>query len=125
MLTIIKFILVGSKILWIIRLRLTIGEGDVVVIVVFAEVVISDNLLSILIKNKSEITDTAEKLMSGIRLEGLLIFSIYDIASKKKVIVTANVAAPLISTKLVNLLLSVLLIICTCSALFLSDCNCS
>src|SRR2546426_2141850 len=125
MLTIIKFILVGSKILWIIRLRFTIGEGDVVFIVVFAEVVISDNLLSILIKNKSEITDTAEKLMSGIRLEGLLIFSIYDIASKKKVIVTANVAAPLISTKLVNLLLSVLLIICTCSALFLSDCNCS
>ena len=78
MLTIIKFILVGSKILWIIRLRLTIGEGDVVVIVVFAEVVVSDNLLSILIKNKSEITDTTEKLMSGIRLEGLLIFSKYD-----------------------------------------------
>src|SRR5438128_6832547 len=125
MLTIIKFILVGSKILWIIRLRLTIGEGDVVVIVVFAEVDVSDNLLSILIKNKSEITDTTEKLMSGTRSEGLLIFSIYDIARTKKVIVTATVADPLISTKLVNLLLSVLLIICTCSALFLSYSNCS
>jgi hypothetical protein len=126
MLTIIKLILVGSKILWIIRLRLTNGEGDVVVVlVVLADVVTTDIFLSILIKNKSETTDTTEKLMSGIRLEGLLIFSKYDSASKKEVIVTANVAAPLISTKLANLLLSVLLITCTCSALILSDCNCS
>ena len=92
MLTIIKLILVGSKILWIIRLRLTNGEGDVVVVlVVFADVVTTDIFLSILIKNKSETTDTTEKLMSGIRLEGLLIFSKYDSASKKEVIVTANV----------------------------------
>src|SRR5512133_1134136 len=127
MLTIIKLTLVGSKILWIIRLRFTNGDGAVVVVfVVFADVVTTDIFLSILIKNKSETTDTTEKLMSGIRLEGLLIFSKYDSASKKKVIVTANVAAPLISTKLANLLLlSVLLIICTCPALFLSDCNCS
>src|SRR3954463_10588162 len=105
MLTIIKLILVGSKILWIIRLRLTNGEGDVVVVpVVLADVVTTDIFLSILIKNKSETTDTTEKLMSGIRLEGLLIFSKYDSASKKEVIVTANVAAPLISTKLANLL---------------------
>ena len=126
MLTIIKLILVGSKILWIIRLRLTNGEGDVVVVlVVLADVVTTDIFRSILIKNKSETTDTTEKLMSGIRLEGLLIFSKYDSASKKEVIVTANVAAPLISTKLANLLLSVLVTICTCSVLFLSDCNCS
>jgi hypothetical protein len=128
MLIIIKLILVGSKILWVIRLRLTNGEGDVVavlVLVVFADVVTTDNFLSILIKNKSETTDTTEKLMSGIRLEGLLIFSKSDSASKKKVIVTANVTAPLISTKLTNLLLAVLLIICTCSAFFLSDYNCS
>ena len=70
MLTIIKLILVGSKILWIIRLRLTNGEGDVVVVfVVFADVVTTDIFLSILIKNKSETTDTTEKLMSGIRSE--------------------------------------------------------
>ncbi len=93
MLTIIKLILVGSKILWIIRLRLTNGDGDVVVVlVVFADVVTTDIFLSILIKNKSETTDTTEKLISGIRLEGLLIFSKYVSASKKKVIVTANVA---------------------------------
>jgi hypothetical protein len=79
MLTIIKLILVGSKILWIIRLRLTNGEGDVVVVlVVLADVVTTDIFLSILIKNKSETTDTTEKLMSGIRLEGLLIFSKYE-----------------------------------------------
>src|SRR6478752_6331175 len=108
MLIIIKLILVGSKILWVIRLRLTNGEGDVVVLVlvVFADVVTTDIFLSILIKNKSETTDTTEKLMSGIRLEGLPIFSKSDSASKKKVIVTANVTAPLISTKLTNLLLS-------------------
>ena len=74
MLASIKLILAGSKILWIIKLRLTIGEGDVVVLVVFADVVVSDNLLSTLMKNKSETTDTTEKLMSRIRLEGLLIF---------------------------------------------------
>ena len=104
MLIIIKLILVGSKILWVIRLRLTNGEGDVVVLVlvVFADVVTTDIFLSILIKNKSETTDTTEKLMSGIRLEGLPIFSKSDSASKKKVIVTANVTAPLISTKLTN-----------------------
>ncbi len=71
MLASIKLILAGSKILWIIKLRLTIGEGDVVVLVVFADVVVSDNLLSTLMKNKSETTDTTEKLMSRIRLEGL------------------------------------------------------
>ena len=84
MLASIKLILAGSKILWIIKLRLTIGEGDVVVIVVFAEVVVSDNLLSILMKYRSEITETAVKLMSGIRLEGLLVSSKYDSASKKE-----------------------------------------
>ena len=72
MLIIIKLILVGSKILCVIRLILTNGEGDVVVVVlvlvVFADVVTTDNFLSILIKNKSETTDTTEKLMSGIRL---------------------------------------------------------
>jgi hypothetical protein len=98
MLTIIKLIFVGSKILWISRLRLTNGDGDVVVLVDFADVVTTDIFLSICIKNKSETIDTTEKLMSGIRLEGLLIFSKYDSASKKKVIVTANVTAPLIST---------------------------
>jgi hypothetical protein len=128
MLTIIKLTFVGSKILCISRLRLTNGEGDVIVLVDFADVATTDIFLSICIKNKSETIDTAEKLMSGIRLEGLLIFSKYDSASKKKVIVTANVTAPLISTKLVNLLLlllSVLLTICTCSVLLPSDCNCS
>ena len=65
MLASIKLILAGSKILWIIKLRLTIGEGDVVVLVVFADVVVSDNLLSTLMKNKSETTDTTEKLIVG------------------------------------------------------------
>jgi hypothetical protein len=46
----------------------TIGEGNaVVVIVVFPEGLVRDNLLSILIKNKSETTGTTEKLMSGMR----------------------------------------------------------
>ena len=93
-------------------------RASVVVLVLLADVVTTDIFLSILIKNKSETTDTTEKLMSGIRLEGVLIFSKYESASKKEVIVTDNVAAPLISTKLANLLLSVLLTICTCSALF-------
>ena len=63
MLTIIKLTLVGSKILWIIRLRLTNGDGDVVVVlVVFADVATTDIFLSILIKNKSETTDTTEKV---------------------------------------------------------------